>query len=47
MFWTNVSDKFFIGKQKRCQTEPFSLEFMLNKFRCYLKFENDEILTMV
>ena len=47
MFWVNVSDKFFIGKQKRCQTKHFSLEFMFNKFRCYLKFENNEILTMI
>ena len=37
MFWTNLSDKFFIGKQKCCQTKPFSAEFMSNKFCCYLK----------
>ena len=47
MFWTNLSDKFFIGKQKCCQTKPFSVEFMSNKFCCYLKFENNEILTMI
>ena len=47
MFWPNVSHKFFIGKQKRCQTKPFSVELMSNKFRCYLKFENNEILTMI
>ena len=43
MFWTNLSDKFFIGKQKCCQRKPFSVEFMSNKFFCYLKFENNEI----
>ena len=46
MFWTNLSDIFFIGKQKCCRTKPFSVEFMSNKFCYYLKFENNEILTM-
>ena len=32
MFWTNLSDKFFIGKQKDCQTKPFSVEFMSKSF---------------
>ena len=47
MFWTNLSDKFFIGKQKCCQMKPFSIEFMFNKFCCYLKFENHEILATI
>ena len=41
-----MSDTFFNGKQKRCQTKALFVEFICSKVRCYLKFENNEIFTI-